>query len=399
MSATSGETGEGLRVLHVMPWFYPALVYGGPAQSVYDLARATSRAGWKVRVLTTSANGDVSLAVDCKRDGELKDGVQVRYCKRWLGDSMSPALLSRLAAEIKQADVVHLGLTYSFPVIPTLVLSKRYGKPVVWSPRGALQRYPQSRRRVMKAWWEYVCRRVTPEATVLHVTSEEEARESRQRMPLDAVVVPNGIEVPNDVAHRASSGPLRLMYMGRLHPKKGIENLLEACSLLPETLPWTLDIVGAGEAKYEDALRGKIVELRLSERVRMRGLLVGTEKRQIFESCDLAVFPSHTENFGMVVAEALAHGVPVIASKGMPWSRVQEMDCGAWVENDPRTMAEAILRMAAMQLREMGARGREWMRREFSWDEAAERMIAVYESVIGEACGTQREPVARSVGA
>jgi glycosyltransferase involved in cell wall biosynthesis len=399
MNATSGQTGAGLRVLHVMPWFYPALIYGGPAQSVYDLARATSRAGCKVRVLTTNANGDANLAVDCSRDSELEDGVQVRYCKRWLRDSISVGLLARLAAEIKQADVVHLGLTYSSPVIPTLVLCKRYDKPVVWSPRGALQRYPQSRRRVLKGWWEYVCRTVAPPATVLHVTSEEEARESRERMPLEAVVVPNGIEVPNEVAHHASSGSLRLMYMGRLHPKKGIENLLQACALLPETPPWTLDIIGAGEAKYEDALRRRIVELRLSERVRLRGLLVGNEKRQIFENCDLAVFPSYTENFGMVVAEALAHGVPVIASKGMPWSRVQEMGCGAWVENDPHTLAEAIVRMAAMPLREMGARGREWMRREFSWDEAAQRMIAVYELVIGEARGTEREPVTRSVGA
>lgn len=382
-----------------MPWFYPALVYGGPAQSVYDLAKATSRAGCDVRVLTTNANGDAKLTVDCKQDSELEDGVQVRYCKRWLGDSVSLPLLARLASEIQRADVVHLGLTYSFPVIPTLALCKRYGKPVVWSPRGALQRYPQSRRPVLKKWWEHVCRTVAPATTVLHVTSEEEACESRQRMPLEAIVVPNGIEVPNDVAHHASSGPLRLLYLGRLHPKKGIENLLEACALLPETLPWTLDIVGAGEEKYEDAMRSKITELRLTERIKMRGLLIGNAKRQMFENCDLAVFPSYTENFGMVVAEALAQGVPVIASKGMPWSRLQEIGCGAWVENDPRTLAEAIARMASMPLREMGARGREWMRREFSWDEVAERMIAVYELVIAQARGTERKPGVRSVGA
>jgi glycosyltransferase involved in cell wall biosynthesis len=399
MSAALGQAGNRLRVLHVMPWFYPAMIYGGPAQSVHDLARATSRAGCKVRVLTTNANGDANLTVDCKRDSELEDGVLVRYCNRWVNDAVSPALLGRLAGEIRRADVVHVGLTYSFPVIPTLALCKRYGKPVVWSPRGALQRYPQSRRRVLKAWWEHVCRTVAPPATVLHVTSEEEARESRERMPLEAVVVPNGIEVPNNIVHQASPGALRLMYVGRLHPKKGVENLLEACALLPETMCWTLDIVGAGEAKYEDALRRKIVELRLSERVRMRGLLVGDEKRRMFENCDLAVFPSYTENFGMVLAEALAHGVPVIASKGMPWSRVQEIGCGAWVENDPQTLAKAMVRIAAMPLREMGARGREWMRREFSWDEVAERIVAVYELVIGEAHATRREPAERSVGA
>src|SRR5947209_1816600 len=133
MSSPLANPDEGLRVLHVMPWFYPAMIYGGPAQSVYDLARATSRAGCKVRVLTTNANGDANLAVDCKRESELQDGLLVRYCRRSFGDSVSLQLLCRLAAEFRRADVVHLGLTYSFPVIPTLALCKRYGKPVVWS--------------------------------------------------------------------------------------------------------------------------------------------------------------------------------------------------------------------------------------------------------------------------
>src|SRR5947209_18768292 len=118
MSAALGQAGNRLRVLHVMPWFYPAMIYGGPAQSVHDLARATSRAGCKVRVLTTNANGDANLTVDCKRDSELEDGVLVRYCNRWVNDAVSPALLGLLDGVIMRADVVYVRLSYTFQVIP-----------------------------------------------------------------------------------------------------------------------------------------------------------------------------------------------------------------------------------------------------------------------------------------
>jgi glycosyltransferase involved in cell wall biosynthesis len=376
-----------MRVLHVMPWFYPAVIYGGPTHSVYELARATARQGHDVRVLTTNANGSCNLSVDCQADTEM-DGVTVRYCNRWFDDSISPQLLARLAGEIRRADVVHLGLTYSFPVLPTLALCRWYGKPVVWSPRGALQRYPYSRRRFAKRLWELVCRAVAPRDTVLHVTCDVEAVESTSRMPRPATVVPNGVEVPEHVSRTAAAGMLRMMYLGRLHPKKGIENLLAACSTLPKSLGWTLNIVGAGEAKYEARLRSRIADLGLTNRVRMSGMLTGEAKTEAFEHCDMAVFPSYTENFGMVVAEALAHGVPVITSKGMPWSRVEEVGCGMWIDNDARSLCDAMMRACEMPLREMGERGREWVRREFSWDEAASRMIATYQALIDPALPT-----------
>jgi glycosyltransferase involved in cell wall biosynthesis len=374
--------GTRLRVLHVVPWFYPALIYGGPVQSTYDLARATARAGCDVRVLTTNANGESNLPSSSEDSTLIGDGVAVRYCERWFGDSVSPDLLRGLASEIRWADVVHLGLTYSFPVLPTLALCKRYGKPVVWSPHGALQRYQDSRRKVLKAVWEQACRVLRPEAMVLQATSEEEASESGWRMQCEALIVPHGVDVPEGVSHEPGTGALRLMFLGRLHPKKGIENLLDACALLPASFAWSLEVVGAGERKYEQALRAKIEALRLGDRVKMCGLLTGDAKRRAFERADVAVFPSYTENFGMVVPEALAHGVPVISSKGMPWSRVEEVGCGLWVDNDARTIASAIIRMREMDLLGMGTRGREWVKQEFSWNAAAAQMIRVYEEVM-----------------
>jgi len=113
----------------------------------------------------------------------------------------------------------------------------------------------------------------------------------------------------------------------------------------------------------------------------MVGHVAGEGKRRLFENTDIAVLPSYTENFGVVVGEALAHGVPVIAGRGTPWSRVEEIGCGLWVDNDAESLSRAIVRMADMPRRTMGRRGQGWMAREFSWDRRAQEMMAVYEEL------------------
>jgi glycosyltransferase involved in cell wall biosynthesis len=106
------------------------------------------------------------------------------------------------------------------------------------------------------------------------------------------------------------------------------------------------------------------------------------QKRKLFEETDVLVMPSNTENFGMVVAEALAHRVPVIVSRGTPWRRVEETGCGLWVSNDPHSLADAIVRMSRMPLGEMGERGRRWMMQEFAWPTVANRMVNAYRSLL-----------------
>src|SRR5207253_4495364 len=102
-----------------------------------------------------------------------------------------------------------------------------------------------------------------------------------------------------------------------LHPVKGIENLLCACSILQNwDNDWSLTIAGAGNKEYTECLQEQIKKTNLSRKVKMVGEVQEYQKRSLFESASLVVVPSHTENFGMVVAEALAHAVPVIASKG-----------------------------------------------------------------------------------
>jgi glycosyltransferase involved in cell wall biosynthesis len=248
-----------------------------------------------------------------------------------------------------------------------------------------LQRWEGTTKPRLKDVWERICRVASPKVLVLHVTSDQEALESALRMPgVETALIPNGLEIPDELSRVKDQNGLRMLYLGRLHPKKGIENLLTAYSMLNGDIgpSSTLTIAGVGDAQYTKTIRAKIEGLGLTHKVKMAGALLGEAKKSLLENSDVVIAPSHTENFGMVVAEALAHGVPVIASKGTPWSRVEEKGCGLWVDNSPESLAAAMKKISHMPLIEMGQRGRDWVKREFASDVVAEKMIGVYQKLL-----------------
>jgi glycosyltransferase involved in cell wall biosynthesis len=376
-----------LKVLHITPYFVPAYRYGGPVESLLRLTENLARIGCEVRVLTTNADGiGATTATNTDADTVLGPHISVRYCRRSMRHSVSSQLVRRLESEVEWADIVHLTAVYSFPTFPTLATCRRHGKPLFWSPRGALQRWTGSRRGAAKTIWDLLCRSIMPARTVLHVTSEQERSESMPHFPgLSTVMIANGVNVPSAFRPRKSDDTrLHIGYIGRLHPKKGIEPLLEACRLaITGGLDLTLMIAGAGDASYEKSLHAMIASLGLGARVSMLGHVGGSAKEHFFQSIDLAVFPSYTENFGLVVAEALARGIPVVAGTGTPWERVAQIGCGLWVSNSPESLSQAIFRMRRAPLHEMGARGREWMQREFSWSRVARQMKNAYQTSLG----------------
>lgn len=385
-----------MKLLHVVPSFYPAHVYGGPIESVYALCRHVAAQGCEVRVLSTDANGlDQVLGFEKDRETVLPGDVRVRYCHRLMRHSVSLELLGRISEAVRWADVVHLTAVYSFPTIPTLLACKLFGKPLIWSPRGALQRWAGSAKVRRKQIWQRLCAGVAPPELTLHVTSAEEARESRRAFPQAHIaIIANGMEIPPLLNIRRQAKPMRLVFLGRLDPKKGIENLIDACALLKRTgrLDFSLTIAGAGNPFYTQSLRDKIAALDLAGKVEMIGAVYHQAKTELLDRASLVVVPSHTENFALVVAEALAHGVPVIASKGTPWRKLEENGCGLWVDNDAASLADAIERMAHMSLSEMGRNGRDWMAREFSWQERAAEMMHLYQSSLNGAPNLAAQP-------
>ncbi|HYL57289.1 MAG TPA: glycosyltransferase [Candidatus Acidoferrales bacterium] len=386
------ETERGApRVLHVSPFFVPAWCYGGMVESAYQASRHLARSGAAVRVLTTDANGP-GKALDAESMSRYAHGerFEVTYCPRVARQSVSPAMLVALTEHVRWADIVHLHAAYSFPTIPTLLAARMLKRPVVWSPHGALQRWDRSRRTTLKSLWDKLCRLVAPERLTMQVTSEQEAVETRARFAGATIaLVTNGVEVPATV-NRPPRGPrLRLGFLGRLDPKKGVENLLAACRIVKDKrVPaFSLEIAGAGTREYEERLRGEIARRELESEVTMLGDIRGTEKQRMLERTDVLVVPSYTENFGNVIAEALAHGAGVIASTGTPWSELERRGCGLWVSNEPASLALAIEAMSLKPLEEVSERARRWMAEEFSWERRAVELLAIYNAALVQQSG------------
>jgi len=375
-----------VKILHVSPAFFPATYWGGPIFSLASLCRALASEGVELRVLTTdSAGPHLSDRVDViGNPAPLGANVAICYCRRLAGVSISLALMARMLSSVRWADVVHLTGVYSFPTIPTLLACRLLRKPLVWSPRGALQAWSRGSKPRLKSVWNAICRRlVRGMPLVMHVTSGDELEQSRARMPdVRQALIPNGVPIPSRLPARSwqPGGRLRLLFLGRLHRIKGLENLLAALALV-ENPNVELVIRGNGEPRYTASLRELAQKLTLQDRVRFAGHADEAAKLAGFTEADVCVVPSHTENFGLVVAESLAHGVPVVASTGTPWRELQDRGCGLWVENSPAQLAAAIDRISRCDLSSMGYRGREWMQREYQWGAIAARTLQVYREI------------------
>lgn len=377
-----------MRILHVSPFYAPAWCYGGLVEAVHQFTCHLARAGAEVRILTTDANGPAKR-LDRAATAPYAHGqpFEVRYCARAARQSVSPELARALIEEVRWADAVHLHAAYSFPTIPTMLAARLMRRPLVWTPHGALQRWQGTRRTRLKSVWEAVCRTAAPRRMVVHMTSRAECDEARDRFPgATTALIANGVEVPEGLCRTPRGEELRLGFLGRLDPIKGIENLLTACRILKDrgAVKFKLEIAGSGVAAYEQIVREEIARLGLGQDVTMAGELRGRDKQRMLERSDLVVVPSFTENFGIVVAEALAHGAAVIASTGTPWSELERRRCGLWVDNRPATIADAIAVASSMPLDEMGERGRRWMAERYSWDRCAAEMMELYKSIAAQ---------------
>ena len=377
-----------MNVLHISPSFYPASGYGGTIYSGYSLCNNLAAIeGLKLRVLTTDSDGPrEKQRINVEQfPTRFPQGYEVYYCRRTVGADVSFQMFRQLWPMIRWADVVHLTAVYSPPTIPTLAITKLLRKPLVWSTRGALQRWDGSTRRSVKSAWDRVCNWLCDRPRVeLHVTSQEELRDSTAVITrAGATVIPNGIDLPHlNGHHKLESKQLHALFLGRLHPIKGIENLLQAIANAEAKI--TLSICGEGEPDYSQQLQHLVQELALEDRVQFHGRVDGSAKEEQFQKADLCIVPSFKENFCIVIAESLARGVPVIASTGAPWPGLESHGCGLWVKNDPETLSESINRAATMPLSAMGRRGRDWMEREYSWSEVARRMNELYQSLLGK---------------
>ena len=369
-----------MRLLHVTPAYYPATYWGGPIWSTKAICDGmAAKTDVTLRVLTTDSAGPAIS----ERATPVDLPYPVHYARRWAGHSIAPALLRQLPQAMRWADVVHLTAVYNMPTLPVFALARLLGKPLIWSPRGALQAtqdWQEAPKRFAKQRFERMLNTIRPAKMLMHVTAPQEAATSMVHFPGVATqVIPNAVDVPATV--RRSDRPIgrtRLIFLGRLHPKKGIDELIAALARLPGS--FSLDIYGDGDAAYLAELKRAAASC--AGRVCFHGHVGDADKAAAFEQADLFVLPSHSENFGIAVAEALAHGVPVLTTQATPWQALASHECGRCIDMQTDDLGNEIAVLAAQDLAAMGLRGRVWMQRDFSGQSMVASFDRLYRDMI-----------------
>jgi len=294
----------------------------------------------------------------------------------------SPRLSSKLSD--LDPDVVDVQGLWTYPSRANQIVSQRRGRPYMITPRGMLDPWARQNARWKKeiVGWLYEWSHLK-NASCLRATAEMEAEHFRTSgLSNPIAIVPNAIEIPHLAPrNRKLNGVRRVLFMSRIHPKKGIEFLLRAWPALEaKHSVWELVVAGIDEREHETEMKKLARNLAL-KRVKFPGAFYGDEKDTLYRSADVFVLPTHAENFGLVVAEALAQEVPVITTWNAPWSGLNENGCGWWIPLDQRKLTDTMneaMSMDANELHSMGVKGRNWVQKNFGWAEIVERMSEVY---------------------
>jgi glycosyltransferase involved in cell wall biosynthesis len=347
--------------------------YGGPAVSVTRLGAVLARCGL-----------DVGLWAP---DGSAKD---VTLCEAQTSLRLLSGSAREAISSFGRPDVIHDNGLWR-PHNHYLAQFARWNDVTrVVSLRGMLEpgalRFKKWKKRI--AWVIYQ-RRDIECATILHATAQEESNNAKALglTPLISVI-PNGVDLPK---HCLISNGLRpkekrvALFVSRLHPVKGLPMLLRAWATIHPP-KWELRIVGPAEGNHEAEIRQLVRQLGLSDHVSLLGPVYGAEKEYLYRTADIFVLPTHSENFGNVIAEALSYGVPVLTTRGAPWELLKTHECGWWVDASVHGIYHGLMEainQSDIERKEMGRRGAVLVSELFNWDAVAGKFIAMYKELAG----------------
>jgi glycosyltransferase involved in cell wall biosynthesis len=385
-----------MKVLHVIPSISP--LRGGPSIMLRTMARGLVQAGVTVDVATTDDNGAGRLDVPLNQP-IVEEGVTYRYFPRQTSFyTFSWPLTRWLAEHVKDYDLLHIHALFSYAAIPAAFLARHHRIPYIVRPLGVLNLWGMYNRHrwLKKISFSLIEKHILSDAAAIHFTSEQERLEALELGVSQRVaIIPNSAEMPVESSN-LSSGRFRarypqltdrsvILFLSRLDVKKGLDILLPAFAEVWKKYPCAaLVIAGSGEPAFVSQLQEIAARLGITAEIIWAGFLTGKEKWAALVDADIFVLPSHSENFGVAVVEAMGCGVPVVVSDQVGIQReISATRAGLVVPCASDELTKALIALIAKSdLRtEMGMNGRRLVTSQFSPKTTTERLIVLYREV------------------
>ena len=377
-----------LSVFHAIGDLYPRS--GGPSRAVVELTDAlASQPGVALTLLFQSRPGQDCIESHCPQVR------RVAACSRsrW---ASSTGLHFRAALEreitVAAPTLLHVHGLWLPLDHWAVAAARRHRIPLIVQPHGMLEpwafRHRAWKKRVAMVLYQ---RRDLSAAKLLIASTAREYESLRHqgfRQPV--AIIPHGVRTiaAAEIAPTtAANDPNRVrtaLFLSRLHPVKGLPSLVNAWARLSPP-GWRLIIAGPDQGGHLQEIQSAICRLCVSECVQYVGEVRDEAKSALYRAADLFVLPTHTENFGIVIVEALAHGVPVITTRGAPWAELETQRCGWWIDIGEEALVEALREATALSdaaRREMGLRGRQLAQR-YEWTGIAGQLHAAYRWMLG----------------
>jgi glycosyltransferase involved in cell wall biosynthesis len=393
-----------MRVLCVIPKYWPAFQYGGPISSVHYLNKTLVEKGVGVTVYTTNVGLDKSVPVN--QEVEL-DGVKVNYFMftklfEFMGATgwqFSLQLTDALKENLQDFDLIYIVRIWSYPAAAAAYYSRRYEKPYIFVPRGMLCPYTFSKK-IWKKWLYYylIVKRNLEGALAIHYTSDDEAEKTHPFLGLQSrpVIIPNGIKLsefpafPDGQRLKTRYPHLKdkkiILFLGRIHKVKRLDVLVKAFALLAkEKKDAHLLIAGGGKGTYCRRVKKWIRECGMNAQVTFTGILTGKEKIEAYAGSDIFVLPSYSESFGMAVVEAMACSLAVVISNKVGiYKEVKRNKAGIVIDANTESLHQAMkLLLEDFSLKkEIAANGRKLVEEYYDIDKVADKMIENFRKIL-----------------